>query len=76
MTVDENLFLGRELRRPGFPGTWLRMLDRQKVIDVAGACIADLQVGIHSMTQAVESFPEVSAKAWRWRAPPRSRRTW
>ena len=26
MTIAENLFLGRELRRPGFLGTWLRML--------------------------------------------------
>ena len=56
MTVAENLFLGRELRRPGFPGTWLRMLDRQKMIDLATASIADLHVGIHSMTQAVETL--------------------
>ena len=48
MTVAENLFLGRELRRPGFPGKWLRMLDRQKMIEIAGERMADLQVGIHS----------------------------
>jgi fructose transport system ATP-binding protein len=56
MTVAENLFLGRELRRPGLPGKWLRMLDRQKMIEVAGKRMADLQVGIHSMTQAVETL--------------------
>ena len=56
MTVAENLFLGRELRLAGFLGRCLRMLDRQKMIDVAGARMADLQVGIHSMTQTVETL--------------------
>jgi fructose transport system ATP-binding protein len=32
------------------------MLDRQKMIEVAGKRMADLQVGIHSMTQAVETL--------------------
>jgi fructose transport system ATP-binding protein len=56
MTVAENLFLGRELRRPGFLGRWLHMLDRHKMIEVAAARLADLKVGIHSMTQAVETL--------------------
>jgi fructose transport system ATP-binding protein len=56
MTVAENLFLGRELRRPGFLGQWLRMLDRQKMIDIAGARIADLRVDLHSLTVAVETL--------------------
>src|SRR5207249_1738628 len=56
MTVAENLFLGRELRRPGLFGRWLRMLDKQQMIEVAGARIADLDVDIHSMTQAVETL--------------------
>jgi fructose transport system ATP-binding protein len=56
MTVAENLFLGRELRRPGFLGQWLRMLDRQKMIEVAAARLAKLNVGIHSMMQAVETL--------------------
>jgi fructose transport system ATP-binding protein len=56
MTVAENLFLGRELRRPGFLGRCLHMLDRHKMIEVAAARLADLKVGIHSMTQAVETL--------------------
>ena len=56
MSVAENLFLGRELRRPGFLGRWLRMLDRHKMIEVAAARLADLKVGVHSMTQAVETL--------------------
>jgi fructose transport system ATP-binding protein len=30
MTIAENLFLGRELRRPGFLGSVLRMLDKKR----------------------------------------------
>ena len=56
MTVAENLFLGRELRRPDLRGRLLRMLDKQKMIEVAGARLADLKVGIHSMTQVVETL--------------------
>lgn len=56
MTVAENLFLGRELRRRGFLGSWLRVLDRRRMLDVAAARMADLTVGIHSMTQAVETL--------------------
>src|SRR6478735_1931035 len=28
LSIADNMFLGRELRRPGFLGEWLRMLDR------------------------------------------------
>jgi fructose transport system ATP-binding protein len=56
MTVAENLFLGRELRRPGVLGSWLRVLDRRRMLEVAAARMADLTVGIHSMTQAVETL--------------------
>ena len=33
MTIAENLFLGRELRREGFAGNVLRMLDKKKIKD-------------------------------------------
>jgi fructose transport system ATP-binding protein len=56
MTIAENLFLGRELRREGFLGSALRMLDKKKMLEVAVERMADLKVGIRSMTQAVETL--------------------
>ncbi|HET7797427.1 MAG TPA: ATP-binding cassette domain-containing protein [Nevskia sp.] len=56
MTIAENLFLGRELRREGFAGNVLRMLDKKKMLEIAMARMADLKVGIRSMTQAVETL--------------------
>jgi fructose transport system ATP-binding protein len=35
MTIAENLFLGREMRRPGFLGNVLRMLDKKKMLETA-----------------------------------------
>jgi len=56
MTIAENLFLGRELRRPGFLGNVLRMLDKKKMLEESIARMNDLKVGIRSMTQAVETL--------------------
>ena len=56
MTIAENLFLGRELRRPGFLGSVLRMLDKKKMLAESVARMNDLKVGIRSMTQAVETL--------------------
>jgi fructose transport system ATP-binding protein len=56
MTIAENLFLGRELRREGFLGNLLRMLDKKKMLEIAWPACADLKVGIRSMTQAVETL--------------------
>ena len=56
MTIAENLFLGRELRREGFLGNVLRMLDKKKMLEISVARMNDLKVGIRSMTQAVETL--------------------
>jgi fructose transport system ATP-binding protein len=56
MTIAENLFLGRELRRAGFLGNVLRMLDKKKMLELAMQRMADLKVGIRSMTQPVETL--------------------
>jgi fructose transport system ATP-binding protein len=56
MTIAENLFLGREIRRPGFLGTVLRMLDKKRMLEESIARMNDLKVGIRSMTQAVETL--------------------
>ena len=56
MSISENLFLGRELRRPGFLGSVLRMLDKRRMLAESIARMQDLKVGIRSMTQAVETL--------------------
>src|SRR5215468_8859648 len=56
MTIAENLFLGREPRRPGFLGRWFRMLDKKRMLEESVARMAELKVGIRSMTQAVETL--------------------
>jgi len=56
MSISENLFLGREIRREGFLGNVLRMLDKKKMLEISIARMQDLKVGIRSMTQAVETL--------------------
>jgi fructose transport system ATP-binding protein len=56
MTISENLFLGREVLRPGFLGSVLRMVDKKKMLEESIARMNDLKVGIRSMTQAVETL--------------------
>jgi fructose transport system ATP-binding protein len=56
MTIAENLFLGRELRRAGVLGSVLRMLDHQRMRAEAAEHLRDLQIGIRSMSQAVQTL--------------------
>ncbi|HJV68447.1 ATP-binding cassette domain-containing protein, partial [Ideonella sp.] len=56
MSIAENLFLGRELRREGWAGRVLRMLDKKKMLEISIARLQELKVGIRSMTQAVETL--------------------
>jgi fructose transport system ATP-binding protein len=56
MTIAENLFLGREILRPGFLGSFLRMMDKKKMLSESISRMNDLKVGIRSMTQAVETL--------------------
>jgi fructose transport system ATP-binding protein len=56
MTIAENLFLGRELRRPGWMGRVFRMLDKKRMLAESIARMQDLKVGIRSMNQAVETL--------------------
>jgi fructose transport system ATP-binding protein len=55
MTIAENLFLGRELRRPGLLGS-LGFVDKKKMLEESVARMNDLKVGIRSMLQAVETL--------------------
>ncbi len=56
MSIAENLFLGRELHRRGFPGAVLRMLDKKRMLLESIAYMQELKIGISSMTQAVETL--------------------
>jgi fructose transport system ATP-binding protein len=56
MSIAENLFLGRELRRPGWLGRVFRMLDKKRMLGESIARMQDLKVGIRSMTQPVETL--------------------
>jgi fructose transport system ATP-binding protein len=56
MTIAENLFLGRELRRPGFAGVVLRMLDKERMLRESARQLEQLKIGVRSITQAVETL--------------------
>ncbi len=56
LDIAENLFLGRELRRPGPLGSVFRMLDKRRMRTEAARHMADLKIGIRSMHQAVETL--------------------
>jgi len=55
MSIAENLFLGRELRRPGLLGK-LGFIDKPRMLQESIARMNELKVGIRSMTQAVETL--------------------
>jgi fructose transport system ATP-binding protein len=56
MTIAENLFLGRELRRAGVPGSLFRLLDKRRMAAEAASHLQSLQIGIASVRQPVESL--------------------
>ena len=56
LTVAENLFLGRELRKTGLPGSVFRLLDKPRMMAEAASHLQSLQIGIMSMRQPVESL--------------------
>jgi len=53
MTIAENLFLGREILRPGLLGKWLRLIDKKRMLAEAVSHMQDLRIGIRSMNQPV-----------------------
>ena len=56
MSIAENLFLGREIIKPGILAKWLQLLDKKQMLQQAVARMQELKVGIRSMTQAVETL--------------------
>lgn len=53
LNIMENIFLGREIRRSGFLGSLFRMLDKKQMMSDTVRYMADLKIGIQSMSQPV-----------------------
>jgi fructose transport system ATP-binding protein len=56
LDITSNLFLGREMRRGGVLGSWLRMLDRATMVQRARVQMADLKINIPSIAARVENL--------------------
>ena len=56
MTIAENIFLGRELRQPGPLGSVFRVVAKRRMVRESQTFMNDLQIGIRSMRQAVETL--------------------
>ncbi len=53
LNIAENLFLGREIRRPGFLGKVFRVIDKRRMLQESARYMQDLKIGIQSMDQKV-----------------------
>ncbi len=57
LTISDNMFLGRELRKPGIAGTIFRRLDRSAMNQQARAALSDLGLlTIQNINQVVETL--------------------
>jgi fructose transport system ATP-binding protein len=56
LNIVENMFLGREVLRPGILGSVFRMLDKKRMLNDATTYMQDLQFRIQSMSQKVETL--------------------
>ena len=56
LDIPTNMFLGRELRRKGILGTVFRMLDKPRMRAEAARNMAELQIGLRSLSSAVENL--------------------
>jgi fructose transport system ATP-binding protein len=56
LDIASNLFLGREVRRRGPLGGWLRMLDKRAMRREAERHMSELKIGLRSSTQPVEDL--------------------
>jgi fructose transport system ATP-binding protein len=57
LSIADNMFLGREMRKPGFMGRWFRALDRDRMERIAREKLSDLGLmTIQNIGQAVETL--------------------
>lgn len=73
LSITDNMFMGRELKKPGFRGTWLRQLDRKKMEEIAREKLNELGLlTIQNINQAVETLSGGQRQGWRWHGRPLS----
>lgn len=57
LSIADNMFMGREIRKPGFRGNWLRQLDRPAMEKIARDKLTELGLmTIQNINQAVETL--------------------
>ena len=57
LSIADNMFLGREIRKPGFMGTFLRQLDRKKMERLSREKLTELGLmTIQNISQSVETL--------------------
>ncbi|CAM3133456.1 ATP-binding cassette domain-containing protein [Paracoccus nototheniae] len=57
LSISDNMFMGRELKKPGFMGKWLGMLDKPAMDDFARAKLTELGLmTIQNINQPVETL--------------------
>ncbi len=57
LSIADNMFMGREIRRPGFRGKWMRQLDRPAMEKFARDKLTELGLmTIQNINQAVETL--------------------
>lgn len=56
LDIASNVFLGREVRKKGFLGNVMRQLDKPRMRSESMRHLADLKIGIKSVTQTVETL--------------------
>ena len=57
LSIADNMFMGREIRKPGWRGTFLRQLDRKRMEEIAREKLSELGLmTIQNINQAVETL--------------------
>lgn len=57
LSIADNMFMGREIRKPGFMGKYMRMLDRPRMEQIARDKLTELGLmTIQNINQAVETL--------------------
>ena len=64
LSIADNMFMGRELRKPGIMGSVFRRLDKQAMEQ------------FRTSIRRLNPYPAVNVRASPWRAPPRSGPRW
>ncbi|BBM89147.1 ABC transporter ATP-binding protein [Spirochaetota bacterium] len=56
LNIVDNLFLGREILKPGPLGTIFRMRDKSRMLKLATEYMRSLKIGVHSLEQEVATL--------------------